>query len=227
MKKILLTFSTTDILGLEKNFLGRANIKIFSARSGMEAIEIFKLELPDLVVLEHGLTDMTGLEVCKDIFSTKRCPVLLVLEKGDDRDLKTCREVGVDDFILKPIDHKEILKKVGTLLNIPQREDFRILMKVRVEGKKEESFFMGSTIDISTSGVLVETHNKEINVGDHLECNFFLPWKLKAVNIKGEVARKVEGKENFQYGIHFLKLDPILRKEIEDYIKKKERIGGQ
>jgi len=100
-------------------------------------------------------------------------------------------------------------------------------MKVKVEGKREGNFFMGSTIDISTSGVLIETHNKDIYIGDFVECNFFLPWKLKAVNIRGEVTRKVEAEESCRYGIRFQELERALRDEIRDYIKKKEKIADQ
>lgn len=226
MKKILLVDSASAILSQEKNFLNRANIKLFTARSGREAIEIYRKELPDVVILEFGLSDMSGIEVCKEIFNLKRCPTLMVIEKGDNETLGSCRDAGVDDFSFKPLNQKELLKKVGRLLNTPQREDFRILMKIKVEGNKGRDFFMGNTIDISISGMLIETQHEEINVGDHLECNFFLPWKLKAVNISGEVTRKVEVKEGFHYGIRFERLDPILRKEIGDYIKKKERISA-
>jgi len=226
MKKILLVDSTQEILNQEKGFLNRANIKVFTARSGKEAIEISGKESPDIVILDYELSDMSGLDLCKKIATPKKCPVLMVIEKRDDDTLKACRDAGVDDFTFKPLNQKDLLRKVGYLLNIPQREDFRILMKIKVEGKKEGDFFMGSTIDISTSGVLLETQHEEINVGDNLECNFFLPWKLRSVNISGVVTRKVKVKEGLHYGIRFERLDPILRKEIEDYIKKKERISG-
>jgi DNA-binding response OmpR family regulator len=226
MKKILLVDSEESILTEQESFLSRANMKIFTASSGRKAIEIHKKEQPDAVVIEFDLPDMTGLELYREISTTKSSPILMVMEKGDDEIIKACKYAGIYDFIFKPFDQKDLLKRIGNLLNIPQRGDFRILMKIRVEGNKEGSFFMGNTIDISTTGVLIESHHEDINVGDHLECNFFLPWKLKAVNISGEVMRKVKGKEGFHYGIRFHKLDPILRKEIEDYIKKKERISG-
>lgn len=226
MKKILLVDSAKEVLDQEKSFLNRANIKVFTARSGKEAIEIYRKELPDVVVLDFDLSDMSGVEVCKEISLFKRSPILMVIDRGNPLVLKACRDAGADDFTFKPLNQKELLKKVGGLLNIPQREDFRILMKIKVEGEKEGNFFMGSTIDISTSGMLMETQHEEINVGDRLECNFFLPWKLKAVNISGVVMRKAKGKEGFHYGIRFERLDPIIRKEIEDYIKKKEKISG-
>lgn len=227
MIKILLVGGAREVLGQEKSLLNRANIKALTARTGKEAIGIYRKELPDVVVLEYALSDMSGLDLLREIFILKRCQILMVIEKGDDEAFKACKDAGVDEFTFKPIKPKELLKKVGNLLNIPKREDFRILMKIKLEGDKEGDFFMGSTIDISTSGVLIETHHGEIDVGDHLECNFFLPWKLKAVKIEGEVTRKgkIEGKEGFHYGIHFLRLDPILKKEIADYIKKKERIS--
>lgn len=228
MKKILLVDSAREVLNQEKSFMNRANIKIFAARSGHEAIEIYRKELPDIVVLEFNLSDLTGIEVCKGLSMSalKKSPVLMVVEKGNAEILKACRDAGFDDFIFKPLNQKELLMKVGNLLNIPQREDFRILMKIKVEGKREKSFFMGSTIDISTSGMLLETQHDDINVGDNLECNFFLPWKLKAVNISCEITRKTRGKDGFRYGVRFTGLDSFLKKEIEEYIKKKERLSS-
>lgn len=226
MKKILLVNRPGATLGHDQSFLNRANVRLFTANSGKEAIRIYNEELPHIVIIDSVLSDMGAPELCKEISSTKKCPVLMIIENENDETIKRSREAGVDDFILKPVNQRELLRKAGNLLRIPQREDFRILMKVRVEGKREENFFMGSTIDISTSGVLIETHTKEIHVGDILECNFFLPWKLKAVTIYGEVARKVEGEESCQYGIRFQELDPNLKDEIRDYIKKKEKISG-
>lgn len=227
MKKILLINDPGTTLGHERSFLDRANVKLFTARTGREALRIYREELPDMVVTEDSLSDIGGLELCREIFSIKRCPVLMITKTGKDETINACREAGVSDFIYRPVNQKELIKKVGNLLNVPQREDFKILMKVRVEGKREGNFFMGNTIDISTSGVLIETHNKDIDVGDLLECNFFLPWKLKAVNIYGEVTRKVEGAESCRYGIRFQGLDSSLKDEIGDYIKKKQKIAEQ
>lgn len=224
MKKILLVDSPGATIVNEQSFLHRANVTLFTARSGKEAIRIYREQLPDIVIVDFNLSDMSGPELCEEIFAIKRCPVLMMIEKGDNDAVRRCQKAWVDDFIFKPVNQKEIIRKVGTLLSIPQREDFRILMKVRVEGRREGNFFMGNTIDISTSGTLLETHHKEIDVGDRLECSFFLPWKLKAVTIRGQAARKVKGKESFQYGIRFLELDPTLKEEIRDYIKKKEKI---
>lgn len=224
MKKILLVDGPSATVGNEHSFLNRANVTLFTARSGKEAISIYRKELPDIVIVDFKLSDMSGPELCEEIFAIKRCPVLMMIEKGDNDAVRRCQKAWVDDLIFKPVNQKEIIRKAGKLLNIPQREDFRILMKVRIEGKSEGNFFMGNTIDISTSGTLIETHNKEINVGDRLECSFFLPWKLKAVTIRGEAARKVKEKEFFQYGIRFHGIDPTLKEEIRDYIKKKEKI---
>jgi len=85
-------------LGHERSFLDRANVKLFTASTGREAIKIYGEELPDIVVTEDSLSDMSGLELCRDIFSVKRCPVLMITGKGKDKTINACREAGVTDL---------------------------------------------------------------------------------------------------------------------------------
>src|SRR3989338_5262285 len=146
MKKVLLVDDVKLFLELEKTLLNRSNLQIFTASSGQEALEIHKREKADLILCDLYMPGMNGDEVCKII-------------KSDDID--RCVKAGANDYITKPINPSELLKKVGMYINISVRRDIRILARIGVQGLKgmgPESF-LGNTLNISISGVLIESSN--------------------------------------------------------------------
>jgi DNA-binding response OmpR family regulator len=90
-------------------------------QSGREAIEESERGNFDLVVLDYGMPDLGGFEICKSIKSRHVgdfLPVLMLTERDTVRDKVTALSEGVDDYITKPFNYEELQARVSALLRI-------------------------------------------------------------------------------------------------------------
>jgi two-component system, OmpR family, copper resistance phosphate regulon response regulator CusR len=87
------------------------------AVTGENAIELFLQNKYDLIILDVGLPDCSGLEVCKQIrVHNARIPILILTALGSVSDKLSGFEVGTDDYLVKPFDFMELLVRIKSLL---------------------------------------------------------------------------------------------------------------
>lgn len=120
-RKILLVDDEEDIQKVIGRRLDKAGFEVLVASSGAEAITTTEKELPDLVLLDIGLPDMDGIEVCKRIKKHEfisGVPIIFFSARDKvDEKIKGLRQ-GVHDYITKPIDHRELLARIEAVLKI-------------------------------------------------------------------------------------------------------------
>ena len=93
------------------------NILSEIAFTGLEAVELFNKNHFDLVILDIGLPDMSGLDLCKHIRdNNSRVPILMLTAMGSLTDKLSGFEVGTNDYMVKPFDFMELLVRVRSLL---------------------------------------------------------------------------------------------------------------
>lgn len=226
MKKILLVDDVKLFLELEKAILKRADLQLFTANSGLEALEIHKREKVDLILLDMYMPIMNGDKICMIIrndvnLNLKNVPIIMVTTSNKDIDI--CLKAGANDYLIKPINQAALLKKVANYINIPVRQYERIIVRVGIEGirsDKSESF-IGTTIDISAGGVLIETSHL-FTVGEILSCSFFLPDNLMPITVTSKVVRKIacDQPDMNDYGLLFIDIKEEDKQMIDNYIKK-------
>ena len=85
-------------------------------RLGQEAIECVQQGLADLVVLDVGLPDMSGFEVCKAIRRQSEVPILFLTARGEEIDRVVGLEIGADDYVVKPFSPREVAARVRVIL---------------------------------------------------------------------------------------------------------------
>lgn len=108
-KKILLVDDEVEILKLLSTVLKKEGLNhVFTAETGSKALEIFKKELPDLVILDIMLPDMEGYEVCKKMREKAMVPILFLSAKNEELDRILGFAIGADDYITKPFSPKEV-----------------------------------------------------------------------------------------------------------------------
>ncbi|MFW8591323.1 response regulator [Glaciecola sp. 2405UD65-10] len=98
------------------------------AKSGEEALRIVKRDLPDLILLDVMMPNMSGFEVCKHLKSeliTKPIPVIFVTALSDDVDEAKGFEAGAVDYITKPVSPSVVKARVKTHLSLVQADDLR------------------------------------------------------------------------------------------------------
>lgn len=86
------------------------------AGTGREAIDLFSRERPDLVILDLGLPDVPGIDVCRQIRNLAETPILILSARGGEKDKVTALDVGADDYITKPFGPEELMARVRVAL---------------------------------------------------------------------------------------------------------------
>jgi CheY-like chemotaxis protein len=117
-KKILLVDDETDIINIVSFRLKKAGYDVVVAETGTQALEKVRTELPDLILLDINLPEMTGYEVCTSLKSdagTKKIPVIFISASSENIK-KDTEKYGADGFIVKPFEPQELISKIGEYL---------------------------------------------------------------------------------------------------------------
>ena len=99
----------------------RANLvdkryEVLVAMNGVEALETFEKELPDLMILDIMMPKMDGFEVCRRLREWSQIPVIMLSAQGDEGDKVKCLDLGADDYITKPFGASELIARVRAVL---------------------------------------------------------------------------------------------------------------
>jgi two-component system KDP operon response regulator KdpE len=86
------------------------------AGTGREAILAFERERPDVVILDLGLPDMDGAEVCRHIRERGDTPIIVLSARGTEKDKVAALDAGADDYVTKPFGTEELLARVRAAL---------------------------------------------------------------------------------------------------------------
>ena len=108
-----------EMVGLVLNAAGYHTV---FAADGLSAVEVFKNEDPDLVLLDIMLPGQSGIEVCRQIRSLSGTPIVMLTAKGDTEDVVHGLEAGADDYVVKPHNGAELLARIKARLR-PVAED--------------------------------------------------------------------------------------------------------
>ncbi len=110
--KILVADDEPNIIKLLRMYLREEGYEIVTARDGRDAIERFRAEAPDLVLLDLMMPEIGGFEVCTEIRKTSDVPVIMLTARSDDVDKIVGLEMGADDYITKPFNPREVVARV-------------------------------------------------------------------------------------------------------------------
>jgi len=119
-KILIVDDQKTNVLLLD-GILQPEGFDTIHAFSGPEALEKVAAEKPDLVLLDLLMPGMNGMEVCKRIRKThpdEVLPIIMVTALSEREEKLRSLSIGADDFLSKPIDHAELLARVGSLLRL-------------------------------------------------------------------------------------------------------------
>lgn len=115
-KKILIVDCDLEIQIILKEQFERLGFKVLQASSGIEALKIFKNEIPALVILEIIIPKLDGYEVCKEIRKSSSIPILILSTLGELSNRIMGLKLGADDYLLKPFSQKELELRSFSLL---------------------------------------------------------------------------------------------------------------
>lgn len=108
-----------EVAALMRLYLRPLDAEILTARDGEEALAIAQTRLPNAVLLDVMMPKRSGWEVCQALKAMQRTAhigVILITGRGDVKDRLTGLQVGADDYLVKPFDREEVVKRVRAVL---------------------------------------------------------------------------------------------------------------
>jgi DNA-binding response OmpR family regulator len=115
-KKILITDDERPIAELISLYLRKEGYETREVYNGNEAVEVFPVYAPHLVLLDLMLPGMDGYQVCREIRRISAVPIIMLTAKGETFDKVLGLELGADDYIVKPFEPKELVARVKAVL---------------------------------------------------------------------------------------------------------------
>ena len=113
---ILVIDDEPQILRALKAILGEKSFKVTTAVSGHEGLTLAAANPPDIVILDLGLPDMDGFEVCGRLREWTQCPIIVLSVRESERDKVAALDKGADDYLVKPFGIEELLARVRVAL---------------------------------------------------------------------------------------------------------------
>jgi DNA-binding response OmpR family regulator len=113
---ILVVDDETNIAALVDLYLSREGYRVVQAATGGAALEAVDHSRPRLVVLDVGLPDIDGLEVCRRLRRSSNIPVIFLTARDGEVDRILGLELGADDYITKPFSPAELVARVKAVL---------------------------------------------------------------------------------------------------------------
>jgi two-component system, OmpR family, response regulator len=134
--------------------LRKAGMAPISAKDGVEALARFASDRPALIILDIGMPETDGLEVCRRIRKSSDVPILFLSARDDEIDRVLGLEIGGDDYVTKPFSPRELVARVNVILR-------RVATRVVATPESETSFVHGR-LTVDPSRHLVRFEDKEL-----------------------------------------------------------------
>jgi two-component system, OmpR family, KDP operon response regulator KdpE len=114
--RILVVDDEPSILAAMEPLLRSRGYTVISAMTGRGAVEAVERESPDVLVLDLGLPDLDGVEVCRIVRGQHATPIIVLSARGAEADKVRALDAGADDYVTKPFGSEELLARVRAAL---------------------------------------------------------------------------------------------------------------
>ena len=114
-KRILLIDDDQDLVELLTEYLSTEDIEVIASFDGESGLASALKNNIDLILLDVMMPKMNGFEVLKALGNHNKIPVLMLTAKGDDNDRILGLELGADDYLAKPFQHRELLARINAI----------------------------------------------------------------------------------------------------------------
>ncbi len=124
-KKILIADDDANILQVTGFAMHKAGYEVLFAQNGRQALDLFKTQQPDLVILDVLMPEMDGTDVCAKIRAESKTPVIFLSSRDEEIDRIVGLEIGGDDYVTKPFSPRELVARVKAVLrrSDPERSE--------------------------------------------------------------------------------------------------------
>ncbi len=166
-EKILIVDDDKNICDLLRMYLEKEGYAVVMEHNGIDAVNTFNTENPDLVLLDIMLPQLDGWQVCREIRKNSEKPIIMLTAKDETFDKVLGLELGADDYVTKPFDTKEIVARIKAVLRRTSATKGSDMKEVRYD----KLIINLSNYDMKVDGVSVDTPPKELELIYHLASN--------------------------------------------------------
>ena len=205
--KILVVDDDLDIIEILKYNLNNSGYFVKSANNGIKAIKKAKKFLPDIILMDVMMPEMSGIEACSEIRKIDKLSntiIIFLSARSEDYTQISAYDAGADDYISKPVKPKILLKKISN-----------IAKKIKSENTYSKILDFGSLKINREKYLVVKNKNEILLPRKEFELLFLLGSKPEKVFTREEIMNKVWGS-----------LDIVGDRTIDVHIRKlREKIG--
>lgn len=153
-EKILIVEDDVPLASLLSEYLSNQGFNVEVLHRGSDVKKRVVAGLPDLVILDLMLPDVSGLDVCRSLREGWRGPILMLTAMKDDVDVVTGLELGADDYLGKPVAPRVLLARVRALLRRSSSDlnsEMIVVGPVSINVPGRTASLEGKTLDLTTT----------------------------------------------------------------------------
>lgn len=154
-KRVLVVDDEPRMIGFIRMNLELEGYQVLEAHTGLEALEIIRTQLPDLVLLDVMMPELDGFETLRMLREFSSIPVIMLTAKGEEDDKVYGLELGADDYVTKPFGSRELSSRVRAVLRraempsaSPEQAVLRIDDRLSVDFNRREVIVAGEHIKL-------------------------------------------------------------------------------
>lgn len=150
--KILVVDDEASVRRILEIRLGMVGYDVVTAADGLQALDVYHHQVPDLVVLDVKMPKLDGFSVCQALRQQSGVPIIMLTARADATDRLTGSELGADDYVVKPFSPKELESRIRCILR-------------RVEKACNQSIGTNTGV-IQVGSLLIDTNKRQVYKGD-------------------------------------------------------------
>lgn len=122
MNRILIVDDEQKIRLMIRKYAEFEGYHVTEAADGMEAVRLCRDLNFDAIVMDVMMPELDGFSACREIFKSKRIPVLMLSARGEEYDKIHGFELGIDDYVVKPFSPRELMMRLNVLITRNRKE---------------------------------------------------------------------------------------------------------
>ncbi len=116
MARMLIADDNPQLLNILSSAARREGFEPVTALDGRQALEAFRAQPPQIVLLDVMMPELDGFQVCREIRRESNVPVIMITARGEDFEKIMGLDIGADDYIVKPFSPSEVMARVRAVL---------------------------------------------------------------------------------------------------------------
>ena len=163
-KRALIVEDDRNIAELLRLYMEKDGFEVASAADGGKGVELAASFLPDVILLDIMLPVKDGWQVCREVRSFSKAPIIMLTAKGETADKIAGLEMGADDYVTKPFEVRELLARVHAVMRRTGEEETAPARRLEFD----KLVINLDSYELVVDGTKIDTPPKEMELLFHL-----------------------------------------------------------